>query len=272
MTKKFYVSKIYDKGSAAMNEDELLIKDTLFAVFDGATSLSGWKSVEGKTGARMAAEIAKRIFSHNDGSLLELAKDANDALRCAMEKEGVDVTKKEALWSTTVAVVKIEGDMLQYLSNSDSLVLAIMRDGSYKLITPDHDHDVEMMVLWKDMAKKKIENIRSMLHDKIVALRQRVNRDYGVLNGEKEALLFCHCGTFSLKDVKTVLLFTDGLFLPKTDPRAASDWRKFVSLYQEKGLQGLLQYVRDVQRTDPHCWTYPRYKQHDDVAAIAIEF
>jgi len=36
---KISVQKIYSKGSRKISEDELLIKDNLFAVFDGATRM-----------------------------------------------------------------------------------------------------------------------------------------------------------------------------------------------------------------------------------------
>ncbi len=46
---KFTVQKIYDKGSRKINEDEMLIKDNLFAVFDGATSLVPYTNLKYKT-------------------------------------------------------------------------------------------------------------------------------------------------------------------------------------------------------------------------------
>jgi serine/threonine protein phosphatase PrpC len=266
------ITHIYDKGSAVMNEDDFLIKDNLFVVFDGATCVAGKKEINGKSVAKLAAEIVKEEFSHNDASLLDLAEHANNTLRDAMEKEGINLSKKEELWSTTVAAVRMGDADLEYLNISDSLVLAIMEDGSYKLMTSHHDHDMEMMIQWKKLATQKIKNIRAELAEKMILLRKRANVDYGVLNGEKKALDFCQHGRFSLKGVKTLLLFTDGIFLPKEDPQALPDWEKFALLYQKGGLQGLLMYVRDLQKTDQYSWKYPRYKQHDDVAAIAIDF
>ena len=70
---KFKIQKIYSQGSGKTNEDVLLIKKNLFAVFDGATSLVGYADKIGKTGGRIAAEIAKDIFSKNSGSLKNLA-------------------------------------------------------------------------------------------------------------------------------------------------------------------------------------------------------
>ena len=59
---KFGIPKIYDKGSGKINEDELLIKDNLFAIFDGASSLIPYENEKGETGGKIAAEIAKKSF------------------------------------------------------------------------------------------------------------------------------------------------------------------------------------------------------------------
>ena len=31
-------------------------------------------------------------------------------------------------------------------------------------------------------------------------------------------------------------------------------------------------FVRSLEKDDPKCWEYPRYKQYDDIAAISISF
>jgi hypothetical protein len=126
------------------------------------------------------------------------------------------------------------------------------------------------MIRWKKLAGKK-ENIWRKLGKNIIMVRRKSNVTYGVLNGNEKAIKFFNTGKFSLKDVKSIILFTDGLLIPKENPEDEEDWNLFVSLYNKSGLKGLLNYVRSVENTDPNCLIYPRYKKHDDIAAVAIK-
>ncbi|MBI4779385.1 hypothetical protein HY797_02955 [Candidatus Falkowbacteria bacterium] len=112
---KLKIQKIYSQGSRKINEDELLIKDNLFAVFDGATSLVGFKNKQGKTGGKIAAEIAKNIFTKNSGSLKNLAIQANNKIRVAMIECGINANNKEEIWSAGFAAVRIKKRSLNFI-------------------------------------------------------------------------------------------------------------------------------------------------------------
>jgi serine/threonine protein phosphatase PrpC len=266
------VQQVYDQGSGKLNEDELLIQDNLFAVFDGASSRVSFTNAEGKTGAKLAAEIAKKSFSRNDKPLSALALDANKNILSAMQKEGIDVTHKEALWSTTAAAVRVKRDEAEFFLVCDCCILVIRNDGSYFLPAPISDQDVEVLQEWKQFAQKGEKDILGKLSQQLDALRRSANTTWGLLNGEPAAEKFFRSGSFPLAGVRSILLFTDGLFLPKKDPTDLDDWAMFVKLYQEKGLQGVLGHVRSIENGDKYCWEYIRYKQHDDVAGIGIDF
>jgi hypothetical protein len=62
------------------------------------------------------------------------------------------------------------------------------------------------------------------------------------------------------------------LILPKENPEDQDDFNRFVEIFLEGGLERVKNYVRDLEKTDPECWKYPRYKQYDDIAAISISF
>ena len=46
----------------------------------------------------------------------------------------------------------------------------------------------------------------------------------------------------------------------------------FVKLFLNGGLREVKDFVRNLEKNDPKCWKYPRYKQYDDIAAISISF
>ena len=266
------IQKIYDKGSGNQNEDELLIKDNLFGVFDGATSIAKFTNDEGKTWAKIAAEICKDVFSNNNKSLEQLTIEANQAIWDEMNKYKIDITKKEELRGSAIATIKLLGDEAEFLTIGDCLILAIFKDGTHKLLAPLDDHDWESMKMRKKFADKKIKDIRSELKDQFLKVRRESNIKYGVLNWETDAIKFLEIWKINLENVKSLILFTDGLFIPKKNPDDEENWDLFVQLYQKSGLDGILHHVRSLEESDPNCWEYPRFKQYDDVAAIGIDF
>jgi serine/threonine protein phosphatase PrpC len=268
---KFSIEKVYDKGIGKINEDEILIKDNIFAVFDGIGSLVKFLNKDGKTSGKIASEIAKNIFSDDKESLRNLAIKTNNLIRKEMKLNKVDTRKKEAVWGTVAAVLRIRKDFVEFFQIGDCLILVILKNGKPKLITKYYDQDMEAMIEWKKLGGKKDKEIWKKLKKQIIRIREKANKDYGSLNGDKKAVDFFNTGKFKLKNIDAIIIFTDGLLLPKKDPKENEDWNQFVRLYKKLGLRGLLKYVRNIENTDPDCFLYPRFRKHDDVAAIAIK-
>ncbi len=270
------VQHIYDKGSGKINEDDFLITEEkgLYAVFDGATSLVPYVSAGGKTGGRIATDIAKDVFSSGSRRLYDLALAANRKIGQAMEAAGINTSEKEALWSVSAAAVAVDEKSVEHFGIGDCLVLAVLKGGGYELLTPHHDHDLETMKLWKANAVRCAtrDDIYGSVKDKLVEVRRGANINYGTLNGDPEAKKFFRHGTYPLKNLESLILFTDGLFIPKEDPESPEDWDLFADIYRESGLEGVLKYVRAIEDSDPECLRYPRFKQHDDIAAVELDF
>ena len=60
-----------------------------------------------------------------------------------------------------------------------------------------------------------------------------------------------------LYEVITILLFTDGLHLPRQNPQEEQDWQTFVELYRSGGLQAVRDRVRQLHRITSYnvCYT-----------------
>lgn len=264
-----------DKGGRErLNEDTFVANvDTgIFAVFDGATSLVPTTRADGRTGAFLAANIAMETFEKGEGKdLFDLLMEANSRIRAQMVDSGVDLSDKLNLWSTSVAAVKVKEDSFDWLQVSDSIILVLYNDGAYKLLTSDYSHDTELLVRFKKASENGAENPRAEIMDDIIRSRRNANITHGLLNGEKE-IKFVQQGTERLANVKSILIFSDGMLIPKRDPRAAEDFGMVAAQYRRAGLKGWLEYVRRLQDSDPKCVKYPRTKMHDDATAVAIEF
>lgn len=264
------VESIYEKGSGTMNEDFYFASGSRFGVFDGATSLSPVTYERGYTGGYLASNIAGKVFASGDGSLLSLAGEANSAISEAMRERGVDLNDKKYLWSTSAAVVNLDSDYLEWVQIGDCPVMLVREDGSYELLTDGFDHDTETLKMWQAVSPEADEPILRALHDQILKVRGQMNVSYGVFSGEQEALSFLNHGRRSLEGISSVLIFTDGLFLPSCDPEKRDDFSRFADLFMQGGLSGVRDYIRSVELTDVDCCRFPRFKTHDDIAAISI--
>jgi len=268
----YSVETISEKGSAELNEDLVLQGSNVFGVFDGATSLYADDLPAGKTGGLIAAQIAAESFGDEGSNLFSRAEKANRKIGAAAGKKLCAGGQKHRPWSTSAAVVRLEEGFFEFCQIGDCLIMVVRNDGSFTLLTPDTAHDRETLSLWKNADVPPGTTIREHLSEQIRTVRNNMNIFYGVLNGEPEAVRFLRHGRESLDDVQAVLLFTDGLFLPKEDPDQPDNWPLFVDLFLSGGLSAIHRKVRSLELLDPGCRLYPRFKTHDDVAAVALKF
>jgi serine/threonine protein phosphatase PrpC len=268
----YSVETITEKGSADLNEDVILQDNNVFGVFDGCTSLHPDDLPAGMTGGLAAARIAAESFRQHSGDLLSRAEEANMRIGAAAGSGHLTGKDKHRLWATSAAVVRLEESYFEFCQIGDCLIMVVRKDGTFTLLTPDTAHDRETLSLWKNSQAPAGMTIHELLAEQIRTIRNHMNIFYGVLNGEPEAGRFIRHGRESLDDVQAVLLFSDGLFLPKEDPHQLDNWSLFVDLYLAGGLPAIHEKVRSLESLDPGCRLYPRFKTHDDIAAIAITF
>ncbi len=263
------VTTLHEQGSGTCNEDVLLHGNTLCGVFDGATSLTENPSRSGLPGGLQAAGIAAETFRHHAGSLTQAAEEANHRIRAAQGYEQIPQDQRLHLWSTSLAVIRLHHSSFEYCHTGDCMIMLLHSDGGHTLLSPELDIDSETLELWRQSTDTG-GAIHALLAAQIADVRLQMNRSYGVLNGEPEAMDFFRHGRHGLAGVTDILLFTDGLMLPKADPARPTDWHHFADIYRRGGLAGLRDHVRAAQETDPQCRRYPRFKMHDDIAAVAV--
>lgn len=261
------VEHILEQGSGTQNEDYLIADHHVFGVFDGATSLHGACYDQGKSGGAMASALAGQTFLGDSRALANLGVMANTAIRTGMEHCGVDLSRRCGLWSTSAAVVRLNGDAIEWFQTGDSQVVFIGRDGDYKVAARRLDHDFPTLSLIREKGRHHPD-----VQKLVETIREDMNRSYGVLNGEHEAVGFFRTGVENVRNIKAVLLFTDGLDIPCPLPRKYKDFSCLVRMSRELGLEGLRDHIREQEASDPDMRAFPRFKQHDDIAAIALHF
>ena len=265
------IESLCEQGSGPRNEDLVLTTSDLFGVFDGATSLEKELFQGGsKSGGQLAAAIAARTFADSPGSLVQRAALANRYLAETQRTCGIDGSERHRLWSTSLAVIRLDESGFDYCQTGDAMILVLYENGNHRLLTPEIDIDGDTLARWQQAAEAGASDIYQALGEEIRQVRLAMNVTYGVLNGEERAMGFLRHGREDLSGISDILVFTDGLFLPRRSPGAAGDWEEFAAIYRCHGLAGLHRQVRERQDADPHCRIYPRFKHHDDIAAVAI--
>lgn len=265
------IEQVFEQGSSRLNEDNLACSDNLFGVFDGSSSLIP-DLYQGKTGAWWASHLVSREFAKNDADLFELGSRANKSLQLKMTAMGVESANRLQCWSTSAAVCHLREDSIEWLQSGDCQILAIDADDDCKLLTPYHNHDQATLQSLKELLAQNTPEPRKMLQPQIEKVRCQMNQTYGAFNGEAAALDFFQTGSHPLKEIRHLLIFTDGLFPPGEDPTSQPDFCWLAKNYLQGGLVQVKDEIRQLEKTDPDCRRFPRFKQHDDIAAMAVSF
>ncbi|MDD9301698.1 MAG: protein phosphatase 2C domain-containing protein [Desulfobacter sp.] len=267
------VDHILEKGSGKINEDRLVMGENLFGVFDGATSLdpelSSKSRADRKTGGSQAASIARDVFARNHHPLTCLGQSANQAIFNRMMDSGVNLDQPEQFWSTSAAVVRLKNNTLEWFQTGDAQILLLGKDGTMEVLADRPDHDYPTLVMLKNSDDKSLSN--PTLKTQVLKVRSLMNKRYGVLNGDPKAMEFTLSGTACLDRVKTILLFTDGLALPNPLPKPKKNFDDLAEDFRQLGLKGLHKKIRTIEKQDPNRHKFPRFKCHDDIAAISID-
>lgn len=263
------IERVYEQGSSLLNEDNFACNGNLFGVFDGASSLVP-DLYQGKTGAWWASHLVSQEFAKNDADLFELGSRANKELQLKMTAMGVESADLLQCWSTSAAICRIKDDSVEWLQSGDCQILAIDANGDCQLLTPYHNHDQATLQQWQRLVAKNDPEPRKKLQPQIEKVRRQMNRSYGAINGERAALDFLRTGSQPLGDIRHLLIFTDGLLPPGETPTQNPDFCWLAKHFQQGGLKRVKQEIRSLEQTDPDCRRYPRFKKHDDIAAVAI--
>ncbi|CAN7762342.1 PP2C family serine/threonine-protein phosphatase [Paenibacillus sp. LjRoot153] len=282
------IQTISTQGNGMWNEDSLIVNDTiqLYGVIDGATSLEPYRGLDGETGGYLAAQlIAKTIMNmskDNVGQKLTLPTmllQANYQLRNEMLKAGVDVNRKEQLWSACALLVRINDTYVEFAHAGDCMLIAMYEDGTIRLVTRDQLEVVDRPTrqLWAEGVASGLtsrDKLWQLVKPQIHVGRALMNtlNGYSVLNGEPELADHMEYGRISRAQLKSLFLFSDGLIDPQREHSLEQELKQIVFRVKSMGLENYIQWLIQVEESDPSCLKFPRVKKSDDKTAIYLEF
>jgi len=271
------------QGCNEWNEDALILNESqrIYGVLDGATSLA---SVEGEeTGGYLASQTAKKVFEsidRRDGSfsLKSVVLEANQRIRAEMLERGVNADDKQAVWAAGIAVIRIGEHQIEYAQAGDCMLIAVYKDGTVRTVTHDQvDHfDEKSRLLWERYANEGLppKEIRARVFEVIQTNRLKTNTSegYAILNGDPALERYVEHGMINRIQLESVLLITDGLFLPRKAGDSAPTMTDMVALIDEKGLSGYADWLIANEYDESQQGKYTRLKVADDKTAIRIHF
>lgn len=282
------IETISKQGTAQWNEDALVINDRLrlFGVLDGATSLHPYRGAGGETGGYLASRTIKNYLESlreedvADASLKHLVIQANVRLREDMKEAGIDLTDKASLWTSSLALIRVREHSIDYVQAGDCMIAAKYEDGTVRTISRDQvDHiDQQSKKIWQDGIQSGItsrEQLWSMVKPVIMQNKSKMNtlEGYSVLSGEPAAAELLEYGTINRIRLRSLLLVTDGLFLPKeAEAEPADDFASLVAMVEKQTLASYTDWLTRLEQDDKECRKYPRFKISDDKTGIWIQF
>jgi serine/threonine protein phosphatase PrpC len=284
------ISTISIRGSGEWNEDALIVRerDGLFGVVDGATSLVPFRTPAGETGgvlaARITAETVMGMALGEDAgaaALADMLAEANRRLAERMAAFGIDPSRKEALWSAGALLVRVRPDAVDFAQAGDCMLVAGYRDGSYRVLTRDQLAAADRATLrkWAEAVASGIrerERLWQAVLPVIEAGRRKANaahpEGYALLNGDPAFARHIESGTINRLGLSSLLLMTDGLYVPKADPAEAFDAAETARLVGRMGLEAYAEWLAELERSDAACVKYPRVKPSDDKTAVLLKF
>jgi len=277
------VESISLKGSNPYNEDRLVANEdhSLYAVFDGCSSIVKWRSESGETGGSLAARIAAETFERADReeSLLGIAKRANEHIERGMSAKGIERPIKEERWGTVLVAARLSEDTLEYIQIGDCMAFAIYRGGIIRPLTyPQVGHlEINSLLKWKEGIGNGLKTVKELSDYTAATVRSNrklsnTREGYGVLNGEPEAENFLEYGKIHIGQLEHLILVTDGLFWPEKDPEPETDWSQTVQGILEHGLEAYAKSILQMEEKDQGGQTYIRLKKSDDKTGIVLHF
>ncbi len=275
------------KGMGNLNEDALIVNERcgLYGVVDGATSLVPYRGTGGETGGFAAARLVADYMNglaegpgEGPEALAGTLIQANRLLREAMVRAGIDTGRHEQLWSACAVVVRIGERWIDYAQAGDCMLAAYGKDGTIRVVTHDqlaHVDDATKAVWTQGAAQGLTTRDELWAHalPQIVLGRKLANRDggYAVLNGDPAFAGCVEFGRINRLNLGSLLLFTDGLYLPVLPGESDRDGAGEVAAkVRDMGLERYMDWLIGTEESDPDCIRFPRVKKSDDKSAIRI--
>ncbi|WP_206245346.1 protein phosphatase 2C domain-containing protein [Novosphingobium terrae] len=249
------------------NDDRLGCADRHAWVIDGATDLGDPGLLGGRGGAAWLAAAADRAFAQASGPLDDLCGSVFDAVAQAYRHE--KQREPFGAWeipSAAFAAVALEGERLGCAHAADCSVL--LRSGAeVSFVTPAPNRQREQAAALALGVGAATGGLRSptVLADQRAQRGRPQRRVLGVDAEASRASTRFH--SVPVRKGDELLLMSDG-FSALLDTYELYDPDTLFAALPSRGLAGLIEELRAIERHDAGSSRFPRFKPSDDASAI----
>jgi serine/threonine protein phosphatase PrpC len=255
--------------SASPNDDRAGASARCAWVIDGATDLAPPGLLGDRGGAAWLAATADAAFGLGEAADLRATCAAvfeAVAARYAAERRREPAGAWE-LPSASFAAVQLVGGSLEVAWAGDCAILRARADGAVDWLTPAPDRaaeSVEAAALGDALGGARTP---AVIADRRAARERPGRRVLGVEAAASSTSTDHASVTAALGD--TLLLMSDG-FATLVDSYDAYDAPGLMAAVRERGVAALAEKLRAIERDDPNCRRFPRFKRSDDATAIWV--
>ena len=270
-----------------MNEDHIVTAHNLFAVIDGATQRKGKNIGDLTTGAYLA-EFLHRNLTHiaqdptyHDVEAAILLAGINRAFGEKMQKEYPELIEKGFAFgpAAAIAVVRLHEDgSYSYAHAGDCAILEFGIHGEvfqcppeakpYHLEGARADH-LRQITQEQGITFDEAWELKEV-QDKYDEYKHTLNVEWPVVTGDPRLENVMFVGRRPLENVGSLVLMTDGMFLPGADDLQGAEMAARQML--EHGISAYAMGLQKVYDSDPTREKYMRFKHQDDASALLMQF
>jgi serine/threonine protein phosphatase PrpC len=262
------------------NEDALVHRTGVAAVFDGATPLSE-NLLPGPSDAQWVARFgANRLASHASGAGTPrewLRAAAGDAAKSfAALRKRAPQEQYENPFASMIAAFLTEGQRLTALWFGDCALIVRQESGAVRLIGDTlnrRDAERERVRRIASMARRgpAAAGVRTEFLPVLRAARDRVNSARGawLFGPDPECADHVLSQELDIAAGDLLMLATDG-FLTLISDYDRYDAESLIGAATERGLKALGEELRAIEAGDPEGNSFPRFKKSDDATALLL--
>lgn len=275
----FKIEAIYSRGTADEIEDGLLINPPFFGVIDGTSEPDHFIGKGLSFGKMSSGEMVRKIILETfysaqiDESLEEVILRANNKLRAFWHGLKIPIKRSDLIAGAVFALAKVEPEKVEIIQGGDCFVLWLSNSGKISIAKNQaYFHEIEiqkaiarLMKKYKgDRKKMWLDFYRPLCQLRLKDINKKIKTGLATLNGQPALKKCWQHIEIPLRDLKLLLLFTDGFVPLKKEVELA---KKTIKFYQKGGLNYILQKKREYEKKTEKI----SYRVFDEATAIAIK-
>jgi hypothetical protein len=257
-----------DAAPGRPNEDFAVATPTIAVVADGAgIPFGGCHHGVSWYAQQLGTQTLAALLAEPDRPLVE-GLTAGISAVAALHADTCDLTDPGTPCAA-VGILRMGAERVDTLALSDVSIVVDLPDGP--AVTCDLSVEA-----FTGTETEAVAGMRFHAPDHAAALAQLIVRQtairkradgWWVAAADPEAARHAQTASYPRREVRRAAVLTDGATRPVDQMRCAT-WPDLLDLLDTDGPAGLINYVRELERSDPDGVRYPRTKRHDDATVV----